>query len=197
MRLEEKAPVGRRPAALRRQAGSPSCTHHRKQGAIRGEEAAGFRRPGPALARGPRSCRELHVDITGAELASEVVHDGRLVLLVFLVRGETGNSLELGAWSTTTAGKLAPPPRPLVFSIGTLDRLRALAEHAVEALPGASYGEDGMAVLARDGELAATAMRASDGTHWVSLGWADDTGPGHGSGCWDREFRPRARGGGA
>ena len=67
---------------------------------------------------------ELHVDVTGAELASEVVHDGRLVLLVFLVRGETGNSLELGAWSTTTAGKLAPPPRPLVFSIGTLDRLR-------------------------------------------------------------------------
>lgn len=119
---------------------------------------------------------ELHVDVTGAELASEVVHDGRLVLLVFLVRGETGNSLELGAWSTTTAGKLAPPPRPLVFSIGTLDRLRALAEHAVEALPGASYGEDGKAVLARDGELAATAMRASDGTHWVSLGWADDAG---------------------
>jgi hypothetical protein len=119
---------------------------------------------------------EQQVDIAGAELASEVVHDGRLILLVFLVRGENGKALELGAWSTTTAGKLARPPRPLVFSVGQVDRVRALAERAVEALPRASYGEDGMAVLGHDGELTATAMHAPDGMLWASLGWTDDTG---------------------
>ena len=40
---------------------------------------------------------EQQVDIAGAELASEVVHDGRLVLLVFLVRG--GTWLEVGTLS--------------------------------------------------------------------------------------------------
>lgn len=116
------------------------------------------------------------VDIAGAELASEVVHEGRLVLLVFLVRGEDGAALELGAWSATADGKLTRPLRPLVFSVGEVDRVRALAERAVETLPRASYGEDGTAVLGHDGELAATAMRASDETLWVSLGWTDDTG---------------------
>ena len=119
---------------------------------------------------------EQQVDIAGAELASEVVHDGRLVLLVFLVRGEDGEALELGAWSATAGGKLTRPPRPLVFSVGEVDRVRALAERAVETLPRASYGEDGVAVLGHDGGLTATAMRTPDGTLWASLGWADDTG---------------------
>jgi hypothetical protein len=119
---------------------------------------------------------EQQVDIAGAELASEVLDDGRLVLLVFLVRGENGAALELGAWSVTTAGKLTRPPRPLVFSVGEVDRVRTLAERAVETLPRASYGEDGIAVLGHDAGLTATAMRAPDGSLWASLGWKDDTG---------------------
>jgi hypothetical protein len=119
---------------------------------------------------------EQQVDIAGAELASEVLDDGRLVLLAFLVRGENGAALELGAWSVTTAGKLTRPPRPLVFSVGEVDRVRTLAERAVEALPRASYGEDGIAVLGHDAGLTATAMRAPDGSLWASLGWKDDTG---------------------
>ena len=140
---------------------------------------------------------EQQVDIAGAELASEVVHDGRLVLLVFLVRGEDGEALELGAWSATADGKLTRPPRPLIFSVGEVDRVRALAERAVETLPRASYGEDGIAVLGHDGGLTANrhACAGRNALGVTRLGGRHRAG--HGSGCWDRELRPGARGGGA
>src|SRR5687767_321626 len=42
---------------------------------------------------------ERHADLAGVELASELLPDGRQVLLAFLVRGEDGGeALELGVW---------------------------------------------------------------------------------------------------
>ena len=117
---------------------------------------------------------EQQVDIAGAELASEVVHDGRLVLLVLLVRGEDCEALELGLVRHRRWQAHATAPA-MIFSVGEVDRVRALAERAVETLPRASYGEDGVAVLGQDGGLTLT-MHTPDGTLWASLGWADDTG---------------------
>lgn len=48
-------------------------------------------------------------NITGVELAGEVLHDTRQVLLAFLVRVEEGVGLELGTWAITGKGHLLDP----------------------------------------------------------------------------------------
>lgn len=119
-----------------------------------------------------------HADLTGIELASEVLSgDRRQVLLAFLVRGEDGgDALELGAWAVTDEGKLVRPARPLVVPVGEVDAVRALAERAAAALPHAAPGQDGGAVLGRVGALAAALTRGPDGTPGVTLGRADGSG---------------------
>jgi len=84
-----------------------------------------------------------HADLVGVELASEaLLGDRPQVLLAFLVRGEDGgDALELGAWTVTGDGKLVRPARqPLVFPVGEVDAVRALAERAAAALPHAAPG---------------------------------------------------------
>jgi hypothetical protein len=122
---------------------------------------------------------EPRADLAGAELASEVLPGDRpQVLLAFLVRGEDGgNALELGAWAVTADGKLVRPARPpLVFPVGEVDQVRALAERAAAALPHTAPGQDGGAVLGRAGALAAALTRGPDGAPWATLGRADGSG---------------------
>ena len=114
--------------------------------------------------------------IAGMELAGEVLHDARQALLAFLVRLEAGDGLELGIWAITGKGTLARPCRPLVFPVRDVDRVRALVERAIAALPYASYGEDTITVLAEDGHLRAGVTCSSDGMGWATLGWADGSG---------------------
>jgi hypothetical protein len=119
-------------------------------------------------------------DLAGTELAGEVLPDGRLALLAFLVRGDDGGAalaLELGVWPVAANGKLVEPARPLVFPLAEVDQVRALAEHAVAALPHAPGGEAaGLLLAVGDGGLGVTASRAADGTRWLALGRADGTG---------------------
>jgi hypothetical protein len=120
-------------------------------------------------------------DLAGTELAGEVLPDGRLALLAFLVRGGDGGeaalALELGAWPVAADGKLVEPARPLAFPLAEVDRVRALAERGVAALPHAPRGEAAAVLLAADdGGLGVTARRAADGTRWLALGRADGTG---------------------
>ena len=119
-------------------------------------------------------------DLAGTELAGEVLPDGRLALLAFLVRGEDDGaalSLELGAWPVAADGKLVEPTRPLVVPLAKVDQVRALAERAVAALRDARAGE-GEAILlaAGDGGLSVTASRAPDGARWAALGRMDGSG---------------------
>ena len=74
-------------------------------------------------------------NIAGVELAGEVLHDTRQVLLAFLVRVEEGVGLELGTWAITGKGTLTRPCRPLVFPVRDIDKVRALAGRAAAALP--------------------------------------------------------------
>jgi hypothetical protein len=118
-------------------------------------------------------------DLAGTELAGEVLPDGRLALLAFLVRSGDGGgaALELGAWPVAADGRLVEPARPLTFPLAEVDRVRALAERAVAALPHAPGGEAAAVLLAADdGGLGVTARRAADGTRWLALGRADGTG---------------------
>jgi hypothetical protein len=117
-----------------------------------------------------------HADLAGAELASEVMHDGRHMLLAFLIPLEDGDGLELGAWSTTGEGKLARPAWPLVFPVGDVDKVRALAERAAATLVQASFKTDDSTVLAEEGSLRASVARGPDGVYWATLGWADGSG---------------------
>jgi hypothetical protein len=120
-----------------------------------------------------------HPDLAGVELASEALPgDHRQVLLAFLVRGEVGgDALELGAWAVTDEGKLVRPARqPLVFPVGEVDAVRALAERAAAALPHVNHGQNGDAVLGRAGALVASLTRGPDGTPWATLGRADGSG---------------------
>jgi hypothetical protein len=111
-----------------------------------------------------------HADISGVELGGEVLHDARQALLAFLVRIEEGDGLELGTWAITGKGALARPCRPLVFPIRDVDKVRALAERAVAALPNTSCGVDGITVLADEGRLRTGVTRSPDGMRWVTLG---------------------------
>jgi hypothetical protein len=133
----------------------------------------------------PAAAREIkampddqHADRAGVELASEVLpSDHRQVLLAFLVRGKDGgDALELGAWAVTDAGKLVRPAQLLVFPVGDVDKVRALAERASAALPHVDHGQDGGVVLGRAGELEAALTRGSDGAPWATLGRVDGGG---------------------
>ena len=115
-------------------------------------------------------------DVAGVELAGEVLHDARQALLAFLVRVEEGDGLELGTWAITGKGTLARPCRPLVFPVRDVDKVRALAERAVAALPNTSCGVVGITVLADEGRLRAGVTHSPDGMRWATLGWSDDTG---------------------
>jgi hypothetical protein len=120
---------------------------------------------------------EQDVDRAGVELASEMLRHAHHVLLAFLVRGKDGGeALELGVWSVTPEGRLVRPSRPLLLPVGEVDRVRALAERAVAALPHATCGKDAAAVLERDGKLGATIERAPDGSLWATLRRMDDGG---------------------
>src|SRR3954451_12308427 len=114
-----------------------------------------------------QGCQDMaHVkqaDIAGVELAGEVLRDARQVLLAFLVRVEDGVGLELGTWAITGKGTLARPCRPLVFPVGDVEKVRALAERALAALPDAPGGVDEIAVLADEGRLRAGVTRSPDG----------------------------------
>src|SRR3954451_16408516 len=115
-------------------------------------------------------------DVAGVELAGEVLPAARQALLAFLVRVEAGDGLELGTWAITGKGTLARPCRPLVFPIRDVDKVRALAERALAALPDAPGGVDEIAVLADEGRLRAGVTRSPDGMRWATLGWADGSG---------------------
>jgi hypothetical protein len=120
---------------------------------------------------------EQHADLAGVELASEMLPDGRQVLLAFLVQGEDGGeALELGVWAVAGEGKLVRPARPLVFPAGEVDRVRRLVEQAVATLPCMPCGAAGPAVLGREGGLEATAVPAPDGTVRATFGRADGGG---------------------
>ena len=115
---------------------------------------------------------EQNADLVGTELASEVLLDGRHVLLAFLARGQDGGeALELGTWSVTEEGKLVRRCPSLLFPLRDVDRVRGLAERAVESLLHRTCGEDEAAVLERDSEFEAIATRGPDGMVWASLAW--------------------------
>jgi hypothetical protein len=117
---------------------------------------------------------ERHADLAGVELASELLPDGRQVLLAFLVRGEDGGeALELGVWDVAGQGRLARPARPLLLPVGEVDRARRLAERVVAALPHLPCSTAGAAVLGREGRLEAMAVPAPDGTLQATFGWTD------------------------
>ena len=115
-------------------------------------------------------------DIAGVELAGEVLHDARQVLLAFLVRVEEGVGLELGTWAITGKGTLTRPCRPLVFPVRDVDKVRALAGRAAAALPRTSCNDDEITVLANEGRLRAGVTRSPDGMRWATLGWTDGSG---------------------
>ena len=110
------------------------------------------------------------------ELAGEVLHEARQALLAFLVRDREGDGLELGVWAITGKGTLARPCRPFVFPVRDVDKVRALVERAVAALPHTSCGGDDITVLAEEGHLRAGVTRSPDGMRWATLGWADGSG---------------------
>jgi hypothetical protein len=117
---------------------------------------------------------EQHADLAGVELASEMLPDGRQVLLAFLVQSEDGGeALELGVWAVAGEGRLVRPARPLVVPAGEVDRVRRLVEQVVATLP---CGAAGPAVLGREGGLEATAVPAPDGTVRATFGRADGGG---------------------
>jgi hypothetical protein len=117
---------------------------------------------------------ERHAELAGVELASEVLPDGRQVLLAFLVQGEDGGeALELGVWAVADQGRLVRPARPLLLRVGEVDRARRLAERVVAALPHLPGSTAGAAVLGREGGLEAMAVRAPDGTLQATFGWTD------------------------
>ena len=115
-------------------------------------------------------------DIAGVELAGEVLHDARQVLLAFLVRVEEGVGLELGTWAITGKGTLTRPCRPLVFPVRDIDKVRALAGRAAAALPRTPCDDDEITVLANEGRLRAGVTRSPDGMRWATLGWTDGSG---------------------
>jgi hypothetical protein len=120
---------------------------------------------------------EQHADLAGVELASELLPDGRQVLLAFLVQGEDGGeALELGVWAVAGGGRLVRPARPLVFPAGEVDRVRRLAERVAATLPGLPRGAVGASVLGREAGLEAMVVPAPDGTVRAILGRTDGGG---------------------
>ena len=116
-------------------------------------------------------------DPAGIELAGELLSDGRSALLAFLVRAEEGgDAVELGAWEVIKAGKLVRPSRLLVFPVGDVDRVRALAERAADVLLHEHPGQGGDAVRVCEGGLTVTTAPGPDGTPWATLAQLDGSG---------------------